>query len=83
VLLGAAAAAWPDGAGPAVTLRFESQRLTLAAPGWAEPQVRQFRERLLGAGYSAEFADGRVTVGPLAAGVQRPAGPTGSAKGGA
>jgi general secretion pathway protein L len=64
VLLGAAAAAWPDGAGPAPTLRFESGRLTLAVAGWGEPQMRQFGDRLRGAGYGAEFADGRVTVAP-------------------
>lgn len=67
-LLGAAAAAWPDGAGPAPTLRFEGGRLTLAAQGWAEPQVRQFGERLRGAGYAAEFAEGRVTVARARAG---------------
>lgn len=64
-LLGAAAAAWPDGAGPAATLRFEGGRLTLPAAGWAEAQVLQFRERLRGAGYAAEFAEGRVTLAPL------------------
>jgi general secretion pathway protein L len=61
-LLGAAAGAWPDGLGPAQMLRFEAGRLTVAAPGWAEPQVAQFRDRLRGAGYSAEFSEGRITV---------------------
>ena len=61
-LLAAAAAAWPDGVGPTQTLRFESGSLTLAAPGWAEPQVQQFRERIRGGGYGADFADGRVVV---------------------
>jgi general secretion pathway protein L len=61
-LLGAAAGAWPDGLGPAAMLRFEAGRLTVAAPGWAEPQVTQFRDRLRGAGYSAEFSEGRITV---------------------
>jgi general secretion pathway protein L len=45
-------------------LRFEAGKLILAAAGWGEPQIRQFTERLRGAGYSAEFADGRVTVVP-------------------
>ena len=62
VILGAAAAAWPDGAGPAPALRFEGARLTLTVAGWGEPQVRQFRDRLRGAGYAAEFAEGRVVV---------------------
>jgi general secretion pathway protein L len=62
-LLGAAAGAWPDGLGPAQMLRFEGGRLTVAAAGWAPPQVTQFRERLRGAGYSAEFSEGRITIG--------------------
>ena len=61
-LLAAAAAAWPDGAGPTQTLRFEAGSLTLAAPGWAEPQVQQFRDRIRGGGYGADFAEGRVVV---------------------
>ncbi len=61
-LLGAAAAAWPDGAGPSPTVRFEPGKLTLAAPGWGEPQVKQLRERLAAAGLAGEFAEGRVVV---------------------
>lgn len=61
-LLAAAAAAWPDGQGPVQTLRFESGRLTVAAPGWGEAQLAQFRERLRAAGYAADAAEGRVTV---------------------
>lgn len=61
-LLGAAAAAWPDGQGPVQTLRFESGALTLAAGGWGEPQITQFRQRLNGTGFVAELADGRITV---------------------
>ncbi|MCC6851861.1 MAG: general secretion pathway protein GspL [Rubrivivax sp.] len=61
-LLGAAAAAWPDGAGPAPTVRYEPGRLTLAAPGWGEAQVRQLRDRLAAAGLGAEFAEGRVVI---------------------
>jgi general secretion pathway protein L len=61
-LMAAAAAAWPDGLGPVQTLRFEAGRLTLVAPGWGEPQMTQFRERLRAAGYLAEQVEGRVTV---------------------
>lgn len=67
-LLGAAATAWPEGLGPTPTLRFEPGSLTLAAPGWAEPQVQQFREGLRGLGYGAQFAEGRVVVTPLRTG---------------
>ena len=66
-LLSAAATAWPDGRGPTQTLRFEAGSLTLAALGWGEPQVQQFRERIRGAGYGAEFAEGRVVVSRTAA----------------
>lgn len=62
VLLAAAAAAWPDGQGPVQALRFEAGRLTLAAPGFGEPQLAQFRQRLRVAGFSVELADGRLTV---------------------
>ena len=61
-LLAAAAGAWPDGQGPVQMLRFEAGRLTLAATGWAEPQVQQFQQRLLASGYRAEFQEGRMTV---------------------
>jgi general secretion pathway protein L len=68
-LLGAAAAAWPDGQGPVQTLRFETGRLTLAAPGWGEQQLAQFRDRLRAAGLQVELADGRLTVSRSAKGL--------------
>ena len=36
--------------------------LAQAVPGWAEAQQQQFRERLRGAGFAAEFEEGRLTV---------------------
>jgi general secretion pathway protein L len=60
-MLSAAAAAWPDGAGPAASLRFEGGNLTLAA-GWPEPLAQQFRERIRPLGYGVELADGRAVV---------------------
>ena len=68
-LMAAAAAAWPDGQGPVQTLRFEAGRLTLAAPGFGEPQLQQFRERLKAQAYQADLEEGRVVVTrlPLAA----------------
>jgi len=66
-LLAAAASAWPDGLGPVQSVRYETGRLTVAAPGWGEPQMAQFRERLRAAGYAAEVADGLVKVTRLAA----------------
>jgi len=66
-LWGAAAAAWPDGQGPVQSLRFDGGRLTLTVPGFGEPQLAQFRERLKGSGYSAELAEGRLVFGRAAA----------------
>ena len=57
-MLAAAASAWPDGQGPVSSLRFEPGKLSVAAVGWAEPQLAQFRERLRAAGFAAELADG-------------------------
>ncbi len=62
VLLGAAASAWPEGLAPAQTLRFEAGRLTLSAPGLGAAQVEQMRQRLRGAGYEAQWADGRLSI---------------------
>jgi len=62
VLLAAAAAAWPDGQGPVRTLQFDPGHLTLAAPGWGETQLAQFRARLQPTGYAAELSDGHVVV---------------------
>jgi general secretion pathway protein L len=53
-LLGAAAAAWPDGQGPAAGLRYEAGRLSIAAAGWAAPQREQFTARLAAAGLRVE-----------------------------
>ena len=61
-MLAVAAAAWPDGQGPTVSVRFEPGSLSLAASGWAEPQVQQFRDRIKAAGYAAEYAQGRVVL---------------------
>ena len=61
-LLGAAAAAWPDGQGPAQALRFEPGKLTLTAPGWSEAQLAQFRERLRPGGWRVESSEGRLSL---------------------
>lgn len=61
-LLGAAAAAWPDGAAPAHTLRFEPGRLSLGASGLDEPQLALLRERLRLGGWALDQADGRITL---------------------
>ena len=62
VALSAAAAAWPEGKGPVGNLRYESGRLTLAAPGWSAAEVTAMRERLRPAGWTVELAEGRLTL---------------------
>jgi len=69
-LLGAAAAAWPDGQGPVQSLRFEGGKLTLMAPAFGEPQMVQLRDRLKGSGYAVELAEGRVVISRAAAGAR-------------
>lgn len=61
-LLNAAAAAWPPGAGPATTLRFEPGRLLFTAPEWGPEQTDLFRSQLRATGWSAEEADGGLAV---------------------
>lgn len=61
-LLSAAASAWPEAQPPVQSLRFEPGLLTLAAPGWNDDEIRNFRERMRVGGWSAEYAQGRLTV---------------------
>ncbi len=53
-MLQAAASAWPADRPPVEQLRYESGRLTLAAAGWSEQQVAQFRSLLQPAGWQVE-----------------------------
>jgi general secretion pathway protein L len=66
-MLGAAATAWPEGLGPAHTVRFEPGRLTLSTTGWTGDQVARFRDRLQASGWSVDSVDGRVTLSRSAA----------------
>jgi general secretion pathway protein L len=53
-LLGAAAAAWPQGMSPATGLRFESGRLNIPVAAWAPAQREQFSARLRAGGVQVE-----------------------------
>ena len=66
-LMGAAAAAWPDGQGPVQTLNFDGSRLSLTAPGFAAPQLAQLQERLRGSPVVAELSEGRLVLARLSA----------------
>jgi general secretion pathway protein L len=61
-MLQAAASAWPPERPPVDNLRFEPGKLTLAAPGWSEPQIAQFRSLLQPAGWQVEATDGRLVL---------------------
>ncbi len=61
-LLQAASSAWPAGQSPVNDLKFESGRLSLAATGWNEAQVSQFRDVLRPAGWQLQVGEGRLTL---------------------
>ncbi len=61
-MLMAAASAWPADRPPVDTLRYESGRLTLAAGGWSEQHVAQFRGLLQGAGWQVESNGGQLVL---------------------
>jgi general secretion pathway protein L len=66
-LLAAATTAWPDGAPPLASLRFENAQLAISAPGAGEAQAAALRERLRILGLDARFADNRLLVQRAAA----------------
>jgi general secretion pathway protein L len=43
-------------------MRFEPGRLTLAAPGWSNEQIAQFRGLLRTTGWSVDVSEGRLTL---------------------
>lgn len=53
-LLAAVSSAWPDGVPAAAQLRFETGRLSVAAPAWPDAQRLAFAERVRSAGYQAD-----------------------------
>ena len=61
-MLMAAAAAWPSERPPVENLRFEPGKMTLAATGWSDAQIEQFRSVLRPAGFQVDFGEGRLVV---------------------
>ncbi len=61
-MLQAAAAAWPGERPPVENLRFEPGKLTLAASGWSDQQIDQFRAALRPSGFRVEAAEGRLVM---------------------
>ena len=61
-MLQAAAAAWPAERPAVENLRFEPGKLTLAANGWSDAQIEQFRTVLRPAGWLVDASEGRLIV---------------------
>lgn len=61
-LLNVAASAWPTGAAPAASLRFEPGRLSFTALDWGPQQIEEFRGQLRPAGWQVEEVNGTLTV---------------------
>ena len=61
-MLQAAAAAWPGERPPVETVRFEGGRLSLAANGWSDAQIEQFRSVLRPAGVRVDASEGRLIL---------------------
>lgn len=68
-LLQAAASAWPADRAAVETLRFEPGRLTLAAPGWTDDEIAQFRGLLATGGWKVESTEGKLTLSRARTGV--------------
>ena len=45
-----------------VALRFEPGKMTLAATGWSDVQIEQFKSVLRPAGFQVDFGEGRLVV---------------------
>ena len=61
-MLQAAAAAWPADRPPVEIAALRARPLTLAAAGWNEPQIEQFRGQLQPAGWQVEASEGRLVL---------------------
>ena len=61
-MLLAAAAAWPADRPPVEMLRYEPGRLTLAAAGWSEQQIAQFRSLLQPAGWQVDASGTQLVL---------------------
>jgi len=61
-MLQAAAAAWPGERPPVETVRFEAGKLSLAANGWSDAQIEQFRSVLRPVGVRVEASEGRLIL---------------------
>jgi general secretion pathway protein L len=68
-MLSATALAWPPDRPAVESLRFEPGRLTLAAAGWGNQEIEQFRSRLRPTEWQVESVEGRLVVSRARPGV--------------
>jgi general secretion pathway protein L len=61
-MLQAAAAAWPGERPSVENIRFEPGKLTLAASGWSDAQIEQFRSAIQPAGLRVDASEGRLVI---------------------
>lgn len=66
-MLQAAASAWPPER-PVENFRFEPGKLSLAAIGWSDAQIEQFRSALRAGGWRVDAGEGRITLSRARAG---------------
>ncbi|MFT3957423.1 MAG: hypothetical protein QM722_24495 [Piscinibacter sp.] len=69
-MLMAAASAWPPDRPPVETLRYEPGKLTLAAAGWSEPQIAQFKSLLQPAGWQVDANGTQIVLSRARAGAR-------------
>ncbi|WP_341890075.1 type II secretion system protein GspL [Variovorax sp. YR752] len=69
-MLMAAASAWPPDRPPVETLRYEPGRLTLAAAGWSEQQIAQFKSLLQPAGWQVDANGTQIVLSRARAGAR-------------
>jgi general secretion pathway protein L len=61
-VLGAMAAAWPEGRSPAENLRYEGDKISLSSAGWTDSQVGAFRDALKPVGWVVDRANGALAL---------------------
>jgi general secretion pathway protein L len=68
-MLAATALGWPADRPAVDSLRFEPGRLTLAAAGWGNQEIEQFRSRLRPNGWQVDSVEGRLVMSRLRPGI--------------
>ena len=73
--LQAAASAWPPDRPPVDNVQYKEGRLSLAAAGWTDDQLAQFRSTLVPQGWVVDSAEGRIVLSRQSGSRPLPGGP--------